>query len=346
MLEFGRNVTISDDDCLAHVVDIEQFGRQRVAPVVTLTLFTVHDDSHADPRLIPSHDGSTAPVPGSSPRYVYSIPGLCVDHLSLLITLNCVVTIPRGMLGRVSTDRTLILLPPSEGKAPGGAGPGWDPTSGRFGETLGECRAQIAGELARCEGGDGRLLGVSGTHLERARAANASLLGAPTMPAWQRYTGVVWDHLDLGGLSGVQRRSALGRIGILSGLHGLVTAADPLPDYRLKMGARLGQFGRLSSWWADVVTATIATWARRSIIVDLLPQEHRAAWRPAPQDARRVLRVTFHDAQRGRGSPAIGHDAKAAKGLLARHLLTTTGSVHEALEQFHHERYVIEYDPT
>jgi cytoplasmic iron level regulating protein YaaA (DUF328/UPF0246 family) len=125
-----------------------------------------------------------------------------------------------------------------------------------------------------------------------------------------------------------------------------VTAADPLPDYRLKMGARLGEFGLLSSWWADRVTAAIATWARRDIIVDLLPKEHRAAWRPTPHHPDRIIRVTFHDSRRGPGSPAIGHDAKAAKGLLARHLLTATTSVHDAIETFHHERYVVEYDPT
>lgn len=246
----------------------------------------------------------------------------------------------------MSDQRFVILLPPSEGKAPGGDGPGWDPASGRFATALGEHRRRIADELARLDGGDARLLGVSGAHLERAQRANVDLLGAPTLAAWRRYTGVVWDHLDLAGLPSATRRRALGRVGIVSGLHGLVTAADPLPDYRLKMGARLGDLGMLSRWWAPAVTAAIATWARRSTVVDLLPQEHRAAWQPDPSRSGRILRVTFHDVRRGPGSPAVGHDAKAAKGLLARHLLTATGSLEDALASFHHERYVLAHDPT
>ena len=91
-----------------------------------------------------------------------------------------------------------LLLPPSEGKAPGGApGMPWQAASGRFAAELGLRRAEVAAALAVVGGGDARLLGVSGAHLERARTANAALVGAPTLPAGQRYTGVVWDALDV-----------------------------------------------------------------------------------------------------------------------------------------------------
>ena len=53
------------------------------------------------------------------------------------------------------------------------------------------------------------------------------------MPAWRRYSGVVWDHLDPASLT---HRAP---IVVVSGLHGLVGAEDPLPDYRLKMSANV-----------------------------------------------------------------------------------------------------------
>ena len=53
-----------------------------------------------------------------------------------------------------------LLLPPSEGKAPGGGEPGWDPASGRFGAELERPRRSIARALSRAKGGDARLLGV------------------------------------------------------------------------------------------------------------------------------------------------------------------------------------------
>jgi len=38
-----------------------------------------------------------------------------------------------------------------------------------------------------------------------------------------------------------------------------------------------------------------------------------------------------------------GHDAKAAKGLLARYLLESTGSPLAALEQWEHQRFTLTY---
>ncbi len=96
-------------------------------------------------------------------------------------------------------------------------------------------RTQLAEALGAVHGGAEQLLGVKGDHLDRAQAANISLVGAPSLPAWRRYTGVVWDHLDPASLAATDRR----RIVVVSGLLGLVRGDDPTPDYRLKMGANL-----------------------------------------------------------------------------------------------------------
>jgi uncharacterized protein len=206
----------------------------------------------------------------------------------------------------------MLLLPPSEGKAEGGSRrrAGWTPDAGSFGRALGERRSEIADSLAARGGGDEKLLGVKGDHLRRAQSANASLIGAPPLPAWQRYTGVVWDHLDPASLPETARKQVV----VISGLLGLVRADDPVPDYRLKMGANLRPFGKLSTWWRDDLTAELGRAARRRIVVDLLPQEHRAAL-----DLRGFtgLSLTLADPT---GKPG-GHFAKAAKGELARAIL-------------------------
>lgn len=213
----------------------------------------------------------------------------------------------------------VILLPPSEGKAEGGAPrTKWKPASGAFGTTLGAKRAEVASTLATLRGGDAALLGVGGAHLERARAANLALVGAPTLPAADRYTGVVWDHLDLGSMSATQRERALPRIIVPSGLLGACLASDPAPDYRLKMGARPRGFGgTMAKWWRDAVSAAINNYAVGSLVIDLLPAEHRAAFAP---DLDVVADYVALDLVTPAGK-AAGHDAKAVKGLLARHVL-------------------------
>jgi len=237
-----------------------------------------------------------------------------------------------------------ILLPPSEGKAEGGdPALRWDPRAlpatgpTKAHRALAEQRAEVARALKAARGGTPALLGVSGRHLERARAANAALVGAPCLPAWQRYTGVVWDHLDLTAMPAARRRSATGSIFVVSGLGGLVRADEPLPDYRLKMSARLAPLGALAAWWKQTVTSCVSAAARGATVVDLLPQEHRAAvdWDAVAETGADVVRVDLVAKSSG---AAGGHNAKAAKGLFARHLLDHD-EVSEAVRTFRNRDY-------
>ncbi len=239
-----------------------------------------------------------------------------------------------------------LLLPPSEGKAQGGRGH-WVPASGKVAAFAGlaDRREQVARALAEVGGGDEKLLGVGGAHLLRAQSANTSLLGAPVLRAAERYTGVVWDHLDLASLPPDHRKRAGASIAVVSGLLGVVGVDDRIPDYRLKMGASLAPMGKLSTWWRPAVSEAINTWARRRFVIDVLPNEHRAAWVP---DTVRGVSVSF--VERGAASApgtaagaakVVGHDAKAAKGRLARHVLTFDGHPEEALATWSDERFAI-----
>lgn len=231
-----------------------------------------------------------------------------------------------------------ILLPPSEGKAEGGDGAPWSPDAGTFGPELASRRAAVAKALRRAKGGDQRLLGVKGVNLDRARQANRSLIGAPTLPAWRRYTGVVWDHLGPADLTAAQRRSII----VVSGLHGLIRGDDPTPDYRLKLGSNLAPLGLLSTWWRATLSAAlsghVARRGAKRFVVDLLPIEHRAAWAPGDVDGVSVV-------LRERSGRPGGHFAKAAKGELARHLLTSPDPPLVALSTWDHPAYAIEIVP-
>lgn len=231
-----------------------------------------------------------------------------------------------------------ILLPPSEGKATGGQSPKWVSGSGEFGRQLGKSRRTLIDSLAATNGGDGKTLGVTGTHLERAREANLNLLGAPTLPAWQRYTGVVWDHLDPATLSPKALRSAHDSVVIFSGLLGLVGFDDRIPEYKLKMGASLLGVGKVSTWWRPTLSAVLNSWLRDRLVIDLLPQEHRSAWQPAADLGPRHLVVKFQN-DSGR---TVGHDAKAAKGLLVRHLLESKDQPHQALATWRHPQFSLD----
>jgi uncharacterized protein len=211
----------------------------------------------------------------------------------------------------------MVLVPPSEGKAPGGHGR-FDPAAGRF-PSLASARAAVLGALVDdlAVGDDarrGKVLGARGDLLVRAVAALDDLArgSAPAVPAMERYTGVVWEHLDPGSLA----RPTWQRILVPSALLGVAAGSDPVPDHRLKFTVSLSGIGRLDRWWEPVLTEAIGERVRGRTVVDLLPAEHAAAIDTAVLASRcDLVRVRFLGAD---GRSAAGHAAKAVKGVAAR----------------------------
>lgn len=238
----------------------------------------------------------------------------------------------------------LILLPPSEGKAPGGDGPAWAP--GTMSLDLDDRRRATLDALARAMRGSatsrGKLLGVKGVALAAATEANRDARSAPTMPAIQRYTGVLYEALDASSLRAAPRRRLDDAVLIVSGLWGAVAPGDRIPDYKLKMGASLPRLGKLSTWWRDDLSAAIAQRASGRAIWNLLPNEHLAAWR-APDDLAQYSAVFLE--RRPDGSLAVvSHWNKFLKGALVRFLLAHPGAAPADLAGWEHPAGY-RYDP-
>ena len=205
--------------------------------------------------------------------------------------------------------RHLVLLAPSEGKAPDGDGPPWAPGTMEVAE-LDPMRRRVA----RAAG------------LARTVARN------PTLPAIERYTGVLYRELDAASLPATARRRLARQVLVVSGLWGLVAPTDPIPDYRLKMSARAGDLGKLSTAWRPALTEALAPRAKGRLLWDLLPIEHAAAVDWGTLAPRQRITVRFVDAE----DRTISHWNKLLKGSLVRWLVTTPPSGLEDLAAFDH----------
>jgi cytoplasmic iron level regulating protein YaaA (DUF328/UPF0246 family) len=95
-------------------------------------------------------------------------------------------------------------------------------------------------------------------------ARNAELWTAPTVPALHRYTGVLYDALDVGSLRGAAAVRARRRLVVGSALFGLLTADDPVPAYRLSAGSALPGRGTLAATWRPALEPVLAAWPRGS----------------------------------------------------------------------------------
>lgn len=179
-----------------------------------------------------------------------------------------------------------------------------------------------------------KLLGVKGDALAAATEENRTVRTSATMPAIERYTGVLYDALDVGTLPAPARRRLASSVLIVSGLWGLVAPTDPIPAYKLKMGASLGRLGRLSSWWRASLSEALAEQARGRTVWNLLPKEHDAAW-SSPGGLAQTS-VEFLEPGRGGELVAVAHWNKLLKGALVRHLLEHPGTTAADLAEWEH----------
>ncbi len=220
----------------------------------------------------------------------------------------------------------IVLLPPSETKRVGGEGPPLH-LEGLSCPALTPLRATLVNELvelASDETACARALGLSASqHAEIER--NASLRSAPTMPAIERYTGVLYDALDVGSLKGAAVDRARSRLAIGSALFGLLRADDPIPAYRLSAGSRLPGQPTLAARWKPLLEPALADLASAELIVDLRSGSYAALGRIP--DAVDVNVVAEHSDGR---RTVVSHFNKAHKGRLARALVSSRSEPSDA----------------
>ncbi len=207
--------------------------------------------------------------------------------------------------------RVVVLLPPSEGKAVGGDD---RRTPGAF-EALERHRLVVAKGLRRRDFHAAEQLKVGPAAAAQAMADNRLVLSAPTLPALRRYTGVLYDALDYPGRPAPLRRRLDAAVVVVSGLWGLLRGDDPVPAYKLPIGAVVPGAGRLATWWRPRLTPLLAEHVRGAVVWDLLPGAYAAAVGPL-DTAHRVWRVRVEREAEGRRT-VVGHDNKAVKGALA-----------------------------
>ncbi|HWI96769.1 MAG TPA: peroxide stress protein YaaA [Solirubrobacterales bacterium] len=185
-----------------------------------------------------------------------------------------------------------ILLPPSEGKAEPDGGEPVDLESLVFAAELRKQRQKLL------------------------RAVDPKLRKAPAAPAAEVYTGVLYQRLDLAGLSATARRRAAKRILIASALWGFVRPTDRIPHYRLPPSTKLDDIGPLAAWWRPALAATMPDEPGETII-DMRSGAYVSAWKPKRAT---LLSVRAFREEKGKRQ-AVSHMAKAVRGDVARALL-------------------------
>ncbi|MEY9871144.1 cytoplasmic iron level regulating protein YaaA (DUF328/UPF0246 family) [Streptacidiphilus sp. MAP12-33] len=244
----------------------------------------------------------------------------------------------------------LVLLPPSEGKAASGEGPGLDLGSLVL-PGLTETREAVLDALVALSRGDETValdvLGLSeGLRGELAR--NAELRTAPALPAAELYTGVLYDNLGLADLAPDARARAEESLVVFSGLWGVVRITDRIPPYRCSGGVKLPPLGGLGAHWRGPMAAAMPELAGDGLVLDLRSSAYGALWKPTGEIASRTatVRVLHERVVNGVAKRSVvSHFNKATKGRLLRGLLESgaqPGSPAELVEALRDAKFTVE----
>ncbi|KAA9111112.1 YaaA family protein [Microbacterium rhizomatis] len=212
----------------------------------------------------------------------------------------------------------LILLPPSETKRAGGARTPLA-VGGLSLPTLAPQRETVIDALVALSADEdhaARVLKLGPTQRHEV-AANARLRDSATMPAVDRYTGVLYDAVDAASLDGAARRWLAHHVLIHSAPFGPIGAMDRIPAYRLGASASIPGIPALRALWSDAVSAALAE-ARPDFVLDLRSEAY-VALGPVPDSLRSIYVRVVSESSDG-VTRALNHFNKHAKGALVRRL--------------------------
>jgi len=215
----------------------------------------------------------------------------------------------------------IILLPPSEGKAPEGG-------SGDIASMHPELVKDMRGVLEYQKGLSAeermKLYGVKDdAKAKRFFDLNRNALKAPCLIALERYTGVVYQYLGYAALN--RKGAARDRIRIVSGLFGLISGGTAIPDYKMPMNTWLARY------WRERNTERLKETAGKKKVLSLLPQAYQKAINV--EDA---IHIEFRT--QGGKKPA-GHFGKAVKGKFVRFVIENNVKTVDGFAAFEEDGY-------
>ena len=169
---------------------------------------------------------------------------------------------------------------------------------------------------------------------------------ANATPAALTFAGDTYQGLDVGQLSDEDLQWAQGRVGILSGLYGILRPLDLMQPYRLEMGTSLAnpRGKNLYAFWGSAISDVINQWTSShsdKSIINLASNEYFKAVKGGAL-AGSVVTPAFKEI-RADGPKMIGFFAKRARGMMARFIVQRRLETPEALKDFNEAGY--RFDP-
>jgi len=216
----------------------------------------------------------------------------------------------------------LFLLPPSETKRSGGLNLSLQQVGTSFGG-LNQARESVRAALLELSSNQtlaAKVLKLSAKQLHEIET-NLNIDSGALMPAFQRYSGTLYDALVAPGFSSAQLSRLKESVLIQSALFGLISATDLIPAYRLSATTALPDLSLRATWAASHDAAVWPRLTQRPII-DLRSKAY-VALAPIPEGIESFYVDVLVESSDGTRTP-MNHFNKKSKGLFLRAVLSAS----------------------
>jgi len=193
------------------------------------------------------------------------------------------------------------------------------------GSALGDVRLKILSEVAALcaedRVGAAVALKLPAGAVDDACVRNAGVFDCYTMPALDRYTGVLYDGLDVASMTRAMRRAADASVLVFSGGLGIVRGSDLVPWYRVPASARLPIGGTVAASWRGALASEVPAVLGDRFVVDLRSSDYAGLWRPPAGRVVAIRVLQQRKAGRKRVEQVVSYHSKLVKGHVARALV-------------------------
>jgi len=210
--------------------------------------------------------------------------------------------------------KVIILIPPSEGKV----------EDGEY-NCLNEFEIvteKLLRDLDSYSGDLAKLYGLKDKKLTEVKKINSTILKCKTLPAIERYSGVVYQGIDYSSIKNKELFDE--RVYILSGLFGLINCRKLIPNYKFKI-----DFFGAGNLWSEKIKEFLKDY----YVIDLLPLVHKKA--VSYNKGVAVEFVVVNDGVR----KSAGHEGKLVKGKFVRWLIEENVEDVNRFNEFSEEGY-------
>jgi hypothetical protein len=159
------------------------------------------------------------------------------------------------------------------------------------------------------------------------------ILNLPTLPAIERYTGVMFKAMNYQNLSDIEKERANQSILFISGLFGLLKPQDYIPEYKLKISSKIKDLS-ITQFWKERLRGILELEIKDKLILDLLPQTHQKVLEYNSLD---TIKIQFAKKENGKLKQE-GHFSKELKGEFIKYILKKEKITKEYIKAFTHSK--------